>query len=179
MLHEQGKMDVSLSLICSVLDATAKKVIPSKNNNQRNKEFIRKYMPIITTYGFPGLYAGAIMIKCIDIPNLKTDKDGFVGIEDIIYHTIRCGLIHECEIESLIEFTDETEIGDFIGKFKIPKQLFWGLAMATILCKENKNLKLDSDMQISISGFDFTVNELFGKQDELDKLVKEKADTNV
>lgn len=172
IFHNHGKRDVSLALICSALDATAKKVFPNDNNNQRNKKFIRKYMHIITRFGFPGVLATGIRIKCIDIPNLRTDSEGYVGIEDIIYHTIRCGLIHECEIEDLIEFTDETLIGDFNQKFKVPKELFWGLTLATILCKENKHEKSIDEVNINITGKNFSIDDLWGKEKELVRMIK-------
>lgn len=172
--HNNQKRDVSLSLVCSALDATAKKIFPSENNNQRNKKFIRKYMPMITLFGFPGIIAGGILIKCHNVPNLKTDKDGYVGIEDIIYHTIRCGLIHECEIENLIEFTDETIIGDFYDKFKVPKQLFWGLALSVILCEQNKNESTRENVFINIADCTFDINELWGQENKLQKRIIQK-----
>ena len=174
IFHNQGKRDVSLSLICSSLDATSKKVYPDDNNNQRNKKFIRKYMHIITNFGFPGILATGIRIKCINIPHLTTDNKGYVGIEDIIYHTIRCGLVHECEIENLIEFTDETIIDDFNVKFKVPKQLFWGLALAVILCEQNKNEKSKDTVIINIGKRDYSIDELWGKENDLRQIFTKK-----
>lgn len=166
IFHNYRKRDVSLALICSALDATAKKVFPDDNNNQRNKKFMKKYMRIITNFGFPGISATEIRIKCINVSHIKTDNKGYVGIEDIIYHTIRCGLVHECEIENMIEFTDETLIGDLNGKFKVPKQLFWGLALSTILCEQNKDEKSEDAISINICGKDFSINDLWGKEND-------------
>lgn len=123
-------------------------------------------MDIITHFGFPGIHATGIMIKCINVPLLKADSNGYVGIEDIIYHVIRCGLIHECEVENLIEYTDETIIGDFNGKFKMPKQLFWGLTLATIFCEKNKDEQSEDIVNINIKGKDFSINDLWGKENE-------------
>ena len=171
MFHNYGKTDVSLSLISSALDATAKKVFPNQKNSQRIKNFIRKYMYIVTNFGFPGISATAIRIKCIDVPNLKPDDEGYVGIEDIIYHTIRCGLIHECDIEKHIEFTVNTELGDFNKVFKIPYQLFWGLALPIIICKENADEKTEDNVKINLCGKDFWIQELWGKEEDLQKLI--------
>jgi|GEM_PF-4878240 hypothetical protein len=65
VFHNYGKPDISLALICSAIDATAKKVFPNDNNNTRNKKFISKYLQIITAFGFPGILASGIRIKCI------------------------------------------------------------------------------------------------------------------
>jgi hypothetical protein len=72
-------------------------------------------MKFITLFGFPGISASGIKIKCINIQDLKTDNNNMVNIENIIYHTIRCGLIHQCDISSQIEFTPYTHIGDYVN----------------------------------------------------------------
>jgi len=137
-LHNAGKYDVALALACAAVDATAAKLYPNKNNNQRNKEFLKKSMSIVTRHGFPGIQASEIRIKCFNTPDLKTDQNGYVGIEDIIYHTLRCGLIHQCEIDSRLVFTDHAEIGDFNAQFRVPRQLIVGLLKAVILDECNK-----------------------------------------
>lgn len=173
-LHNKGKMDVSLALICSAIDATSKKMFRNDSNNCRIKKFVKLNMSIITKYGFPGLIATDIKIKCIDIPyNLKPDRDGYVGIEDIIYHVIRCGLIHECEIDNLVEFTDTTIIGDFIGKFKIPKQLFWGLALSVIFSHVNVDEPIYDEVLININGMGYNLQELWGKELEKNYIYKQ------
>ena len=66
-----------------------------------------------------------------DIPSLKKDANGYVDMEQIIYHVIRCGLVHNCNIEKAIVFTERTIIGDLNkGVFYLPKHLIWGLIAA-------------------------------------------------
>lgn len=48
-------------------------------------------------------------------------------MEQIIYHIIRCGLVHECNIDDTISFTDTVCIGDFDKNFSVPKAIIWGL----------------------------------------------------
>ena len=163
-LLNEGKYDVALSLACSAVDATSAKCFPTeKFNNARYKSFLTKNMRIVTTYGMPGVIAGGIRIKCINIPELKTDADSMAGLEDILYHVIRCGLIHQCEIEERIEFTERTQLGDFEGKFKIPFAIVFGLIMAVILSKENSSEIMPNDKEISINGKNVNVNSLWGK----------------
>lgn len=96
---------------------------------------MKKYFSTICEYGFPGIEANNIRIK-VNVPNiaLKTDKNGYVGMEQIIYHVIRCGLVHECNIEKTIQFTDTTIIGDWNDKFYIPKEIIWGLIASIEKC---------------------------------------------
>jgi len=131
--HAAGKYDIALTLACAAVDATAAKLYPrEKSNAARYKAFLKKAMQTITRHGFPGIQAGAIRIKCRNVCELKTDEFGYVGIEDIIYHTMRCGLVHQCEIDTRIVFTEHTEIGDFEATFRVPRQLVLGLIRAVM-----------------------------------------------
>jgi hypothetical protein len=159
-----GKYDVALALACSAVDATAAKVYGlRKNNNERYKEFLRDNMPIVTRFGFPGIQAGGIRIKCTNIPDLRTDHHGMVGIEDILYHTLRCGLLHQCEIDKRIEFTTQTYIGDFSERFRLPYQIILGLLMAVVLNESNKSEGTDSDIKLHLEGYKYNLCELWGQ----------------
>jgi hypothetical protein len=130
-----GRYDVALSLACCAIDATSAMSAshPSMGNNKRFKLFVEQNMRVITTFGFPGIVADGIRIKCINVPDLKTDNEGYVSIADIIYHALRCSLVHECSIDERIDFTEQTYIGDFNQNFRVPKNLIFGLLMAVII----------------------------------------------
>ncbi len=163
-LLREGKYDVALSLACSAVDATSAKLFPdAKYNNVRYKSFLKRNMRIVTTFGMPGLSAGGVRIKCINIPDLKTDDENMAGLEDIIYHIIRCGLIHQCEIENRIEFTERTMLGDFESKFRIPHAIIFGLIMAVILSKENASEEMQDFHEIQFNGKHIGLNSLWGK----------------
>src|SRR5450631_1749520 len=146
-----GRYDVAMSLACSAVDGTtAKESVPNTSNNMRFKAFIEENMRLITRYGFPGIDAGGIRIKCINIPDLKTDQDGYVSIADIIYHVVRCSVIHECSIDERIEFTEQTYIGDFQTKFKIPRRLIIGLLAAVVKSQKNSHEPFEKEILAAI-----------------------------
>lgn len=155
---------MALSLACSAVDATSTKMFPDeKYNNVRYKSFLQKNMRLVTTFGMPGVSAGGIRIKCVNIPELKTDKENMASLEDIIYHVIRCGLIHQCEIEDKIEFTERTMLGDFKGKFRVPYAIILGLIMAVILSKENAAESMPKSHKVYLNGKHVDLNSLWGK----------------
>lgn len=119
-------------------------------------------MRVVTTYGMPGLSAGGIRIGCSNIPDIKTDIEGRAGLEDIIYHIARCGLVHQCEIDERIEFTERTMLGDFEHKFRIPYAIVFGLIMAVILAKENKREKMNFSHKVCLGGKNIDLNSLWG-----------------
>jgi hypothetical protein len=146
-----GRYDVAMTLACSAVDGTtAKKLAPNASNNERFKAFLEENMRLITCYGFPGINAGGIRIKCINIPDLKTDQDGYISIADIIYHVVRCSVIHECSIDERIEFTEQTYIGDFQTKFRIPRKLIIGLLAAVVKSPTNSHEPFDKEILAAI-----------------------------
>lgn len=137
ILYENNKYEEALCLVCIAIDAYSSELDPTKNVSKRYKLFLRNNFNTICKYGFPGIEANSIRIKVIpDIESLKKDEDGFVDMEQIIYHTIRCGLVHNCDIEKMIEFVDRTSIGSVNGdKFNMPKTIIHGLlATLSTLC---------------------------------------------
>lgn len=131
ILYDNGNYEEALCLTCIAMDACSSIQYPNKRNAERYKLFLNRHFSTICRYGFPGIEAGSIRIK-VNIPNtaLKPDKNGYVNMEQIIYHVIRCGLVHECNIESTIQFTETSIIGDWNEKFYVPKDIIWGFIKA-------------------------------------------------
>lgn len=163
-----GHHDVSLALACSAIDASAKKLYGNGlSNNQRNKQFLKDNMRIVSYFGFPGLSLGGLIIKCDSIPEINKNAKGLVPIEDIIYHAIRCGLIHECEVDRRLEFVEGTFIGDFNGKFRLPAHVIFGLILAAVLSEPNSKETLAIDYTFDFRGKHYELNNLWGKKNQI------------
>ncbi len=132
LLYQNSYFDEGLCLVCSAIDASAAKNYPQLSVGDRYKQFISQHFRTISKFGFPGIEASKIRIKLnCQIESLRPDKDGYVDITQIIYHTIRCGLVHSCAIDNSIIFSDQTIIGNYEpNKFTIPRSLIWGLIAA-------------------------------------------------
>ena len=132
ILYENNKYYEALCLTCIAVDASAALKYPKMTNAARYKKFLKDNFSTITRYGIPGIQASNIKIK-VNFSNdhLKCDEDGYVDMEQIIYHVLRCGLVHKCSIDRTIQFTDTTVLGDWGDTFKIPKNIIWGLISTT------------------------------------------------
>lgn len=132
VLYREGFYEEALCLVCTAIDAAAAQCYPDKKVTARYKLFLKDHFRTISEVGFPGISANSIRIKVnTQIENLIPDSNGYVDMEQIIYHVLRCGLVHGCAIDSTIEFTDRTIIGDWDGdKFYIPKAIIEGLIAA-------------------------------------------------
>ena len=162
---ESGNYDVSLALACTAIDATAKKLYGNAlKNNERNKKFLKENMRLITHFGFPGITASGLAIKCSSLPELKRNSEGLVSMEEILYKTLRCGLVHECEIDSRLEFVSATSIGDVNNRFRMPASLIFGLILAVILSESNSSEALSKSRSVSFNGQYHDLNMLWGER---------------
>ena len=97
ILYANGKYEESLCLICIAMDACASKQYSEGKNATRYKKFLKEHFSTICKYGFLGIEASSIRIK-VNVPSvaLKTDKDGYVDMEQIIYHVRTVGIVVGC-----------------------------------------------------------------------------------
>lgn len=128
-LYDNNFYDEALCLVCVAVDATAQIQYPNLKVSERYKKFVSANFRKICSKGFPGVSADFIKIQVnVDVKNLKLDENGYAGIEDIIYHVIRCGLVHDCAIDQSIRFIDSTHIGNWEeGLFFLPQSIIIGL----------------------------------------------------
>lgn len=164
--HNLGQSDVALALACSAIDATAKRAYPQAKVGERYRAFLRENLALVTAFGFPGLQAGDIRIKVgvnSGLDPKDIDEHNYTGIEAILYTTVRCGLVHECDIDTKIRFTKETQIGDFDEAFAIPAALVLGLVAAVVLHPVNAGERSVLDSSIELSGRRHLLNALWGK----------------
>ena len=96
ILYDNQKYNEALCLVCIAIDSCAAQEYPNEKNANRYKKFLKKHFRTICEYGFPGISADNIRIKVNVTHNaLKPDQNGYVDMEQIIYHIIRCGLVQE------------------------------------------------------------------------------------
>jgi len=125
-LYENEYYDTSLCLVCMALGRCAKDRYPNLAVGKRYKQFIVDNFSVICQRGFPGISASSIRIKInATVENLKLDRAGYVGMEDIIYHVIRADwyMIVKSKSLSILLKIQLLEIGTIIV-LKFPRLLY-------------------------------------------------------
>ncbi len=151
-----GDFENALIQLSIAFDATAKREYPKLKVGERFKKFLRDNQDIITFFTF----ATNMFIDCV--------FDGYT-LEDIIYHVLRCGLLHEGSIPDEIEFVDEIVLGRPGGRWRFPKTYVWGGLLAIIGAKSNAKERIPPQYAMLIMGKQYQVNELWGRCDVIRK----------
>lgn len=167
----QEKLELALSHVCIAIDITARKLSGAEKSKKTDyKKFLLEYMWLITYMGIPGLMAPGISFN-FKHKDIKSDAEGRCGIEDVIYHVIRCGLIHSTGADSKIVWSHDINISD--GKnLVLPDNLIWGLIGAVVFCPANKDELIPEIYWISIDGFKFFIQEIWGRVDLAQRVIK-------
>ena len=170
-----GKREIVLALTpaCIALDVTAQRYTGAKRSSRGNyKKFIQDHLWLITYMGFPGLMTSTVRVP-FNHPDVKPDAAGSVGVEDIIYHVIRCSLVHSDEKAAKIVWNKAIALGlDPSGKLVLSESLVWGLLGAVVFSPVNKNETIPDSYWLSVADFRMFISELWGRIDIAKRVVQ-------
>ncbi len=155
----------ALFSICAAIDVTAKREY-GKSGRSSYKRFIQENMGIITHVAFDGRRIENINLM-YDHPEIKKNADGLCGIQDLIYHAVRCGLYHEAEIPDNLTFTNENMFRVESGSLVLPSSLVNGLVIAVIVSPANKKIVNSRPASLNLSGLPIPIKHLWGHRQEL------------
>ena len=169
-----GNPEEGLLHACIAVDATAGRIYPDKNNTDRNKTFLRDNIQLIF------FVATALQIRArenislaMNHPDLKTATDQAAPLEDIIYHVIRCSLIHEGALPENVKLAPRDKPGWTIalphdGKPNIlPWQIVLGLVLAVVGAPVNALERTTNEYTIDR----IKLNDFWGEKDRILKIL--------
>lgn len=173
--YERGNPEGALVAACVALDATARKEYSTKATvGERYKAFVHENLWVIGWVGFRGVIAQQIRLKALH-PKVDVGPDGMCSIEDVIYHVIRCGLIHEASVNEYVAFSDEVIMGYDGPRYVFDSHLPVGLAAAAVLSPVNRDERTGDGAWIRLGSRSFLVNELWGRRKDVIAMLSEDA----
>lgn len=170
---EKGELDLALSDICIALDITSQKYYGmTKSSRTTYKEFLKENIWMIVATGM-----GSLIVESIKLPfqhtDIKYDADGYCTLEQIIYHVMRCGLVHGTGENNKIIWNNLIPLGiDEAGNLQLSPSFIWGLALAVIVSEVNKDERVKDTCWISTMTFKYLINDLWGKRENVKTMLK-------
>lgn len=168
-----GERLLALTPACIALDVTSQRHAGLDRSSGSNfKRFVQDNLWLITYVGFPGLMASTVRVPFAH-PDVRPDSAGCVGIEDIIYHVIRCSLIHSDENASMITWNNAIALGlDQDGNLVLNNGLIWGLVSAVVFSPVNTEESVPDQYWLQVGSFRMFISELWGRIDLAKRFVK-------
>ena len=171
----EGDDSVAMSNASIAVDATGKKMFPAANSGERSKKFLDLHTGLITGLAL-GPEIHSLKLRCEDSNirvKYKTD-DGACDFSVILYHAVRCSLLHEAEMPSSVRFQDDQiiDIGEEV--LTLPRSLIWGVCMAVVLDPHNADeyCKLTNAIRLAGLGVELPIDCFWGALDKYQWLRK-------
>jgi hypothetical protein len=159
-----GDPTEALFAICAAVERTARgEGLPKGKSGF--KQFVATSMPVIAAIGVGPALAGVRF--SYSHPDLKPSADGTCGLEDVVYHLVRCGLYHDAEISPQLVFT-ANQIGPGTGgTLMIPAGVVAGLIIAVVAAPSNTSGRTQPGFFVGVGERRYVLNDWWGRRDEL------------
>ena len=176
----KGEIELALSDICIAIDITSQKYYNEPNSSAScYKRFLKENIWMIVVTGM-----GSLITEAVKLPfthkDIKSDYEGYCTLEQIIYHVMRCGLIHGTGEESTIVWNTNVPLAiDKDQNLNISPSFIWGLALCVITCPVNLHERVGDYCWISMATFKYLINDLWGKRDSVKNMIKSQYDVTI
>jgi hypothetical protein len=138
------------------LDKTAKKRRPKDGVGSRIRKFISDQEAIITAVATGNIFK-----------NITVDG---ISFPDAIYKFGRTSIVHEGELDKRLTFNDNGSL--IIGEvWNLPSTYVTALCISVMVVPENNQEFIDSPLAITIFKRQFPINELWGAEETVKKLI--------
>ena len=169
---DRREVELALSDVCIAIDITAQKYFNAdKSSASLYKKFLQENMWIILTAGFGGVVVEGIKVP-FSHPDIKGDDQGYCTLDQIIYHVMRCGLLHGTGEKDGIIWSNQTVLAYSDGILYISPNFIWGMMMAVIACPCNSQEHVNDTSWIALASFKYLVNDLWGKRSSVKLMIK-------
>jgi len=168
-----GRPEAALLPISAAIDATVQAEYGlSKGTKSSYKQWLRENTWVVCVAGLRQILTPKIMVPALH-PDLNPDANGRCDLTDVLYHVVRCGLVHQADISKFIGFSADIILGCEPPRYVVADTLPLGLAVAAILSPANAGALLANDSVIPIWQWQFGVNSLWGQREMLAGFVGE------
>jgi hypothetical protein len=149
-----GDYENCLIQVCIALDATAKRAFPTESGNQAFKHFVHDNMKLITMVAFQRGRSILNLHLAHRNPKLRPDRDGVCALQEILYHVVRCGLIHEGKLPPDMEFRPGRIVSLDGNHLVLPAESLMGLILAVVSSPLNATEKYADHYRFADVPFD-------------------------
>lgn len=167
---QQKDFEGALIPISIALDATAKREY-GKGGRASYKDFIKSNMRLITRSGC-GPSIGNIQIS-FSHPEIKNPRpDGTCTMDEILYHIVRCSLLHEAELGPGLRFEEGNSLFMDGQTQVLPSCLINGLLISVVAAPVNTGERVGDQYGLLLRGYHAPLNLLWGKRDQITDLLE-------
>lgn len=158
----EGDLENALIQVSICIDATAKAKYPQiKEVGRRVTQYITDNRDLI--YHF--MMGGRVMFT------QEVIFSALGSLQDVIYKTIRCELLHEGDISGKVSYQAGFAMGMDNGKFIVTDSMLWGLVFTLIGDEVNADQRFKAPRVFRCFGTDIELDKMWGRVADIKRIV--------
>ena len=176
---ERGEYEYALEDATIAIDVSARRRV-GKSQSARSdyKAFLSEYFWVIELMALNGIDLEKSVFANLTIEGVSVPK-----LPDLIYHVVRCGLVHSTGLPSNLAFVPGRVASFSHEQISLPAQVIWGLLASVVFAKVNASEKSVGDYFFTCESSRFLIRDSWGKADLLrplyDSHVKVRVALNI
>lgn len=161
--YEAATIPVSIAVA-----ATASRCNPTAKDGFAYKEWLRINLGLITRVGMGNVSITDSFRFAFSHPDLKPDVNGLCTLEQLLYHVVRCGVVHQAEISPAVKFGPPGTTTFDNSTITLSAGFLTGMIFAVVVSPVNAGERSPKDSRIGwIDGRSLAVNDLWGDRQKL------------
>ncbi len=156
----RNQFELALEHACIAIDITSKRFFSSDKSSAKNyKNLIDEYSWMLELMAMGGINVNDSVFGNYPLLKCKEPK-----IKDLIYHVIRCNIVHDEGLPNNFMFADGDQMVCEKGIMVLPKKLIWGLIGIVVFCNVNKTEKTEEGYWLGIFENKLVINDFWGEE---------------
>jgi len=157
----RGEFEVALEHASIAIDITSKR----KYGRQRSGRVIYKDLLKEYSWLLELMALGGIDLEKSVFGNYPLPDNPEPSFADLMYHVVRCGLVHEEGLPDNFAFVNNDRLVMAEDHIELPTKVIWALLGIVVFCPANSGQKTGDGYWLSIFDKKFVINESWGRED--------------
>ena len=161
----RGEIYAALEHACNAVDVSSQRYY-SKSSSSRGifKNFIKEYHWLIEFMSLGGINLDETIFE--NFPIIEDQRKPITKpyFFDLMYHVVRCGLVHSDTLHKGFSFHTENSVLLADKQITFPSSIVWGLLATVIFCPCNSNEMTAANYWIGFHANRLVVNDFWGNE---------------
>lgn len=163
---DRGEIHAALEHACNAVDVTSQRHF-KKDYSSRSifKDLIKKYLWLIEFMALGGINLDETLFE--NFPITEGVKKPILApkFSDLMYHAVRCGLVHSDSLSQGFAFYDTDSVLLADKTITFPSKIVWGMLSIAIFCPANKQESTAPGYWIGFYENRLVINDFWGNDE--------------
>ncbi|ENZ8069888.1 TPA: hypothetical protein ACXRW3_003236 [Klebsiella quasipneumoniae subsp. quasipneumoniae] len=162
---ERGETYAALEHACNALDVTSQRYYDKKTSSRKHfKNILKEYSWLIEFMSLGGVNLDETTFD--NFPIFEGVREPILNpyFSDLMYHVVRCGLVHSDALSEGFLFHEEGSLILAEKTIIFPKNVVWGILSISIFCPINKNQVTAPNYWIGAYENRLVINDFWGNE---------------